>query len=217
MSDKQNQNSSSGNSRRKNRTKQSNFLESLRELGDSTASSIKNDLLAETSKDFARQMFGIQPPQHHTGEIEPGSSIEINDVFSGEAETKKKLNKQLAFERRLRQEEKELLEKKSNDLRLELQALIEEITMLSQTTQDLTQEVQIAAMQAPVEPGVYHIIFFQKLLEFLKSYRQKVEEAAVWLHTSNKRAQKKNYWAKYKKHGSKFLLSPDHYLTRSAG
>ncbi len=217
MSDKQNQNSSSGNSRRKNRTKQSNFLESLRELGDSTASSIKNDLLAETSKDFARQMFGIQPPQHHTGEIEPGSSIEINDVFSGEAETKKKLNNQLALERRLRQEEKELLEKKSNDLRLELQALIEEITMLSQTTQDLTQEVQIAAMQAPVEPGVYHVIFFQKLLEFLKSYRQKVEEAAVWLHTSNKRAQKKNYWAKYKKHGSKFLLSPDHYLTRSAG
>ncbi len=217
MSDKQNQNSSSGNSRRKNRTKQSNFLESLRELGDSTASSIKNDLLAETSKDFARQMFGIQPPQHHTGEIEPGSSVEINDVFSGEAETKKKLNKQLAFERRLRQEEKELLEKKSNDLRLELQALIEEVTMLSQTTQGLTEEVQIAAMQAPVEPGVYHVIFFQKLLEFLKSYRQKVEEAAVWLHTSNKRAQKKNYWAKYKKHGSKFLLSPEHYLTRSAG
>ena len=217
MSDKQNQNSSSGSSRRKNRTKQTNFLESLREIGDSTTDSIKNDLLAETSKDFARQMFGIQPPQHHTGEIEPGGSIEINDVFSGKAETEKQLNKQISFERKLRQEEKELLEKKSNDLRLELQAIIQEVTLLTQTTQEITEEVQIAAMQAPVEPGVYHVIFFQKLLEFLKSYRQKVEEAAIWLHTSNKRAQKKNYWAKYKKHGSKFLLSPDHYLTRSAG
>ena len=72
-------------------------------------------------------------------------------------------------------------------------------------------------MQAPVEPGVYHVIFFEKLLEFVKSFRKKIEDAAVWLHATNSRAEKKNYWSRYKKHGGKFLLAADHYLTSSAG
>jgi len=54
-------------------------------------------------------------------------------------------------------------------------------------------------------------------LEFMKSFRKKIEDAQIWLHASNKRAEKKNFWSTYKKHGSKFLLSPDHYLQRSAG
>ena len=88
---------------------------------------------------------------------------------------------------------------------------------ISQTTETLSEELQVASTQTVVNPGVYHVIFFEKFLEFLKSYRKKVEEAATWLHASNKRAHKKNYWTKYEKHGSKFLLSADHYLTRSAG
>jgi hypothetical protein len=72
-------------------------------------------------------------------------------------------------------------------------------------------------MQAPIEPGVYHLIFFEKLLEFIKSFRKNIGQAKVWLQSSNKRAQKKNYWASYKKHGGKFLLAADHYVSRSAG
>src|SRR4030043_501414 len=60
-------------------------------------------------------------------------------------------------------------------------------------------------------------ISFEKLLEFVKSFRKKIEESSVWLHATNKRAEKQNYWSKFKKHGGKFLLSADHYLTRSAG
>jgi len=72
-------------------------------------------------------------------------------------------------------------------------------------------------IEAPAQPGVYHIVFFQKVLEFLTSFRKKIEEAATWLSATNKRAEKKNYWSMYKKKGSSFLLSPDHYLQRSAG
>ena len=94
---------------------------------------------------------------------------------------------------------------------------MQEVVTLAQSTQDLAQEVEIAAIQAPANPGIYHLVFFERLLEFITSFRKKIENAGHWLSAVNKRADKKNYWSIYKKHGSKFLLSPDHYLQRSAG
>jgi len=193
------------------------ILESLKKVGSSTTSSLKEDLLKPASKDFMRQLFGagVMPPR--TGEISPGESVEMSDVFSGKHAENIKLRKQIAMERKLRQEENSMIAKKGNELRVELQALMQEVQALAGTTNDLAEEIQIATMQAPIEPGIYHVIFFQKLLEFIKSFRKKLENSSEWLHSTNNRASKKDYWSKYKKHGSKFLLSADHYLTRSAG
>lgn len=186
--------------------KHTNVLESLKGVGGT-----------KTSQEFLDQLLGKRYEKTRSGEISPGETLEFDEVLSGRHEETLKLRKQIALERKLREEEKVRIEKKSNELRLQLKAIIQEVALLSQTTQGLAQETQIAAMQAPVEPGVYHVIFFEKLLEFIKSFRKKIEEAKVWLHASNKRAQKKNYWARYKKHGGKFLLAADHYLSRSAG
>lgn len=186
--------------------KHTNVLESLKGVGG-----------ANTSQEFLNQLLGKRYEKTHSGEISPGETLEFDEVLSGRHEETLKLRKQIALERRLREEEKARVEKKTNELRLQLNAIIQEVALLSQTTQELAQETQIAAMQAPVEPGVYHVIFFEKLLEFIKSFRKKIGEAKVWLHASNNRAQKKNYWVRYKKHGGKFFLAADHYLTRSAG
>ena len=197
--------------------KNSNALESLKDIGGSTVKSLREDLVEKVPQDFLDQVFGTRVQRKFSGELTPGEAIEINEVFSGQYEEKQKIQKQLTLERSLRAEESIRMEKRTNELKIQLKVLMEEVVVLAEKTQDLGSEVQIAAMQAPVEPGVYHIIFFEKLLEFIKSFQKKVEEAAVWLHASNKRAEKKNYWARYKKHGGKFLLSGEHYLTRSAG
>lgn len=186
--------------------KHTNVLESLKGVGGT-----------KTSQEFLDQLLGRRYEKTRSGEINPGETLEFDEVLSGRHQENLKLRKQIALERKLREEEKVRIEKKSHELRLQLNAIIQEVSLLSQTTQELAQETQIAAMQAPVEPGVYHVIFFEKLLEFIKSFRKKIGEAKVWLHASNKRAQKKNYWARYKKHGGKFLLAADHYLSRSAG
>ncbi|MFV1917766.1 MAG: DUF5660 family protein, partial [Patescibacteria group bacterium] len=131
---------------------------------------------------------------------------------------KQRLRKQLILERSLRIQEKEQIDQKTGELRIQLKAVQEEVLVLVQSTQEIGDETKIAAMQAPIEPGVYHVIFFEKLLEFVKSFRKKIEEASVWLHATNKRAAKKNAWgANYKKHGAKYLLSSEHYVSRSAG
>jgi hypothetical protein len=197
--------------------KRSSVLENLKDVGGNTSKTLKKDLAQGVSEKFINQLLGRKPEKKYSGDITPGESLEFEDVFSGRREQTMKLKKQLTLERKLREEEKVRSEKKGNELRLQLQAIIEEVAALAQNTQELAEEVQIATMQVPIEPGVYHLIFFEKLLEFIKSFRKNIGQAKVWLQSSNKRAQKKNYWASYKKHGGKFLLAADHYVSRSAG
>jgi hypothetical protein len=62
------------------------------------------------------------------------------------------------------------------------------------------------------------VIFFEKLLEFVKSFRKKINQSNVWLSSANKRAGKKGSWkSNYQQHGAKYLLSGEHYVARSAG
>ena len=194
-----------------------NVLEALKDIGSGTVKSVKTDLLEGASQDVLDQLFGTRKPQKYQAEITPGESLEFDKVFSGEFQENQKLKEQVGLERRLREEERILFERRGNELRLELHAIMQETIALAQSTQNLSKEVEIAAIQAPSNPGVYHLVFFEKLLEFIVSFRKKVDQGAIWLQAVNKRAEKKNYWSTYKKQGSKFLLSPDHYLQRSAG
>lgn len=194
-----------------------NALEALKDIGAGTVKTLKTDLLGATSRDVMDQIFGFREPKKYQAEIIPGESLEFDEVFSGKFEENKKLKNQLSHERMLRDEERILIERRSNELKLQLHSLTQEIIALAQSTQGLSQEVEIAATYAPANPGVYHLVFFEKLLEFIVSFRKKIDQGANWLHAVNKRAEKKNYWSMYKKKGSSFLLAPDHYLQRSAG
>lgn len=183
--------------------RRANVLESLKDLG---------------SNNVLEQVFGQYPKGNkYSAEINPGESLEFKELFSGKHEETLKLKRLISLERKLAEEEKAISAQKTNKLRVQLQALMQELLTLAQSTQGLGEEVEVAAMQAPAQPGVYHLIFFEKLLDFVRSFRKKIDNASVWLQSSNKRAEKKNYWAMYKKKGSSFLLSPDHYLQRSAG
>jgi len=198
----------------------SNPLEQLKDIATDTANQMKQEA-RDLSVDFMSQMFGTpaaSSSESYTGEISLGESVAINEIYSGTYEQNKKIKQQTQFERRLLDEERIHIEKKRNELRVQLQAVQTEIVRLAEKTEGLGKEAQIAAMQAPIEPGIYHVVFFEKLFEFIKSFRKKIEEAAVWLQSVNSRASKKNAWGSaYKKHGAKYLLSSEHYVARSAG
>ncbi|KKQ43051.1 MAG: hypothetical protein US60_C0008G0018 [Microgenomates group bacterium GW2011_GWC1_37_8] len=198
--------------------RQPNPLEALKDIGTSTARQMREEA-AKLPGDFMEQLLGIHPqPRNYSGELVPGEAIEFTEVFSGRYEEINRTKAQIALERKLLEEEKVQIEKKTNELRIHLQVIREEILLLALKTENLAEETEVAAMQAPVEPGVYHVIFFEKLLDFMKSFSRKIEEASIWLHAVNSRAAKKNAWgARYKQHGAKYLLSGEHYLQRSAG
>jgi hypothetical protein len=198
--------------------RRANVLESLKEMGDSTGKSIKDDLLKKSSEEFFKQLFGNQTGEKkYSGDLTPGESLSLDELYSGEKAENEKLRAQIALERNLNREEKQQLQEKGDELKVRLHALMQEVFALSQSTQSLGEEIKVAAFEAPVNPGVYHVVFFEKLIGFIKSFREKIDNASIWLSASNKRAEKKNYWSSYKKSGSKFFLSSEHYLQRSAG
>jgi hypothetical protein len=194
-----------------------NVIESLKDLGDDFTEQGSN-LLKGTSEEFFKELLGMQRAQvKRSGEMAPGESLDMSSVLAGKEEENKKLRAQISLERNLSSDEKRLSQEKMQELRIQLQAITVEIRKLAASTGNLATQTEIAMVEVPNNPGVYHVIFFEKVLEFLQSFRKKIDSAATWLQSSNKRAEKKNYWSMYKKKGSSFLLSPDHYLSRSAG
>jgi hypothetical protein len=194
-----------------------NMLESLKDLS-SDVTNQTGDLFKNTSEDFINELLGLSRKTiKRSGDMAPGQSLQMNEVMNGKEEENKKLRNQILVERQLSNDEKRVTQEKSSDLRVQLQALMQEVQKVASSTQNLAEATQAAAISAPVEPGVYHIIFFHNILEFLQSFRKKIDLAATWMQSSNKRAEKKNYWNMYKKKGSSLLLSPDHYSQRSAG
>ena len=198
--------------------RRTNVLESLKDIGGGVTSSLNTDLLGGISKDLLEQILNRKSPNKKaSGDIHAGESLEFSDLLSGQHQENLKLRNQIAFERRLVQEEKVVSEKKTNELKVQLQALMQEVRYLAKTTQSLGEEVEVAAMQAPAQPGVYHLIFFEKIIEFIRNFRKNIDSASTWLQSSNKRAEKKNFWGMYKKRGASFLLSGESYSQRSAG
>ncbi len=192
-------------------------IEQLRSVGNGTLSSIKKDVLQETPKEFLEQMFGL-PERRVSGELIPGEALEVKDALSGKDEANRNLRVQLTQERQLRTEQQEISAQKQRDLKMQLSVLTSEVGQLAQTTQGLSREVRLAVLQTPVEPGTYHVVFFEKLVEFIRDFRMKVENSSVWLASYNTKAKKKahTFWGQVGTGGAKRLLSSEDYSQRAA-
>lgn len=194
-------------------------LESLRDLGRDSANSLNQDILKGIPESFFSQMFGFEKPKPKaSGDLQMGQSLEISKALEQQKEENKTLRLKLAREHNLRSEVEAASLQKSQDLKIELQAVMQEVSALAMSTAELSQETKIAVIQAPVNPGIYHVDFFTRLREFIKSFRQKIQGANLWLQSSNQRAQKKKgFWGGVAKGGAKRLLSQEDYMQRSAG
>ena len=194
-----------------------NIIESLKDIGGDFSGQ-STDLLKNTSEDFLKELLGMSRPQiKRSGEMKPGESFEMSSVLNGKEEENKKLRAQISLERNLSSDEKRLSQEKMQELKMQLQGITAEIGKLAASTGNLATQTEIAMIEVANNPGVYHLIFFEKILEFLQSFRLRIDQASVWLGSANKRAEKKNYWSQYKKKGTSFLLSGESYSQRSAG
>lgn len=125
------------------------------------------------------------------------------------------------FEQEFRQPrpvEKLVFDQNQQEIKLQVAAIQEELKKLALSTQNLAKEVKTAAQQTPVEPGVYHVSFFEKLRQTLVLLKKRIDESATWLAEFNHRAKKRNYyWAQVRKSGTKFMLSQERYMATQVG
>ena len=197
--------------------RQANILESLKDLGGNTGKTFSNDLIKETGAEFMRQLLGLSPVKKFSGELGKGESFQPSKVLTGEYQQEKKLQKQVRFERRILEEEKAEIQKKNSELKIRLHAITQEIQAVVTSTPKLARQVEMANLTSTNNPGIYHVMFLEKILEFLKSFRKNIENASAWLTATNKRANKRNFWNQYKVQKGQALLNPETYNARSAG
>lgn len=197
--------------------RRANVLEALKDLGGGTARTLKEDVVKETGAEFMRQLLGLSSQKKFSGNLEKGQSFEPGKVMTGEYQQQEKAKKQIRFERRILEEQKTEVERKNSELKLQLHAISQEIQAITTSTPRLAREIKVATLISAKDPGIYHLMFLQKILEILKEFKKDITSAAIWLSSVNKRANKRNFWNQYKVQKGTALLNPETYSQRSAG
>lgn len=122
---------------------------------------------------------------------------------------------------------KSVYDSRDRELKSEIEALQKliksEVNQLVKASHNLHRQTSITISQPIANPGKYHIGFLKTIrtvIEKIIKARKNIDESSHWLEACNQKGRKKGlFWNTFtgKKAGSKFLLSPEHYLTRSAG
>lgn len=191
-----------------------NFLEALRGLGKSTVSEAKSQARKAVVSDIP-ESFGFGP----SGTLKPNESLTVNDLQNaqdkGYREAESDYSRQLF---QMREREHAHLKQQESAAKQQIISIQQEIRSLAKSLGDFAQEVQVATIQTPVNPGIYHKNFYTHLRSVISLLRQKVESSKNWLAATNSRAQKKGfYWSQVGKSGTKFMLSSERYMVTSTG
>lgn len=201
---------------KKNTPLSDNFLEALRSLSSDVTQTASRQL-----GDFTSDMWGQLNGTQSDHPVSPYPNSPSYDQFSDygqQAESPQPYKRQVFFERQKSAQEKIVFSKADQQTKLQIQSIQEELKKLAASTQNLATEIQSAVMQSPVNPGVYHVGFFEKLRLTIIAIKKRVEESASWLHTLNSKSKKQGYyWSQVGKSGSKYLLSQERYMQTSAG
>jgi len=178
------------------------FFENLKDLGDGIARS--------TAEEAVKQITG-------RGTLKPEEPLEF-EKYIAEREKEIRGEERRFYERR-RAQEKILWTAEQQKTALQIETIQEELKKLVNETEGLSREIKTAAVQAIVEPGVYHLNFLERLLELIKLIRKKIQESKTWLAEWNTYCKKKRnyYWVQVKKSGTKFMLSSERYMATQAG
>ena len=98
--------------------------------------------------------------------LQPNQLLD-SEKYRAQKEQKIREEERRFFERK-RIEEKVVWTAEQQKTALQIKAIQEELNKLVSEIGDLSREVKTAATQAIVEPGVYHLNFFEKLRDFIR-------------------------------------------------
>lgn len=183
-----------------------NILEQLRTVSSDVPKSTV-EVAAKIGTDVLTTIFGGTP---QAGELQPNEAIEL-----GTHQTEQEAP--IVFTPRAELENKPNTSEIDMETRQQIEAVRQELKAIAQSLKGLHQEVLTAVETAPVDPGIYHLNFFDQLRSFLRLLRVQIEDSRSWMTASNTKRSKKGYWGMYKKHGTTFGLSNERSLATSAG
>ena len=191
-------------------------MEALRGLSGGVGKTVTKDVVGKVGADALTSILGNTPKQQ--GELRPNQPVIIPDKqVTPEPQPERFHPEYLTPEARpvaprtIMHEDREQLNKQIESIRHELKTIATSI-------QSLNSDIGKAVHEVPVNPGVYHANFFERLKAILIVLREQIDDSRSWLALSVQKKQKKmGYWGMFKKHGTSFGLSNERSLATSAG
>ncbi|OGG15451.1 hypothetical protein A2875_04150 [Candidatus Gottesmanbacteria bacterium RIFCSPHIGHO2_01_FULL_46_14] len=172
-------------------------LEALRQVGGGVGKAVVKDVVGKVGSDVLASLFGQVP---RSGEL-----------FTGQAEVQPT---QIRRQEILRPP---MVRVEETNLKPQIEAIREQLKMLAVSLKSLSQDVQKAVNEVPVQPGIYHLNFMERLKSILTVLREQIEDSRSWLALSTNRKKQKGYWGMFKKHGTSFGLSSERSIATQAG
>jgi hypothetical protein len=190
-----------------------NFLEAFRDLGKGAVSEVKSQINQVFTKDIPEEL-GL----NLSGTIKPHESVSLPEDLSMQELNYTRKNEQLRSLNIFRQEELARMHREEASSKEEIIFIRKEIQSIAKIAGDLAKEFEIAATQAPTNPGIYHKNFFSQLRSFLILMRKRIQDSKEWLSTTNARTSKRGYyWSQVGQSGTKYMLSSERYMVTSTG
>lgn len=190
------------------------ILEALRGVSGGVTKAVTHDVAGKVATDALASIFGS--PIKTQGELQPNQPIHIPDHQTKPDARPEHASPFMGAEARpaamrpVMKEDQQKLAQQINAIRSELKAISASIQMLN-------KDINNAVMEVPVDPGVYHVNFFERLRSVLQVLREQIDDSRSWLTLHSSRKKKMGYWGMYKKHGTTFGLSNERSLATSAG
>lgn len=106
----------------------------------------------------------------------------------------------------------------NREVQAKMDQILVELEKLIETSSDLEAHFEVFAVeQKPVEPGTYHLNFFDWMINIIQAARQQIEDSSAWLGALQSKKGKKSYWAMFKKHGTTFGMSNERMVATQSG
>ncbi len=136
----------------------------------------------------------------------------------GEENSREELSRRYEKLNYLHSQDQLIFTRQHEEEQAQVKTIQEELKRLAQSVQNLDKEIVKTVEQIPVEPGVYHLNFLEKIKQIVILLKKRVEEASTWLEIFNQKAAKRQgYHFKTQKFGTQYSQSSERYVATSTG
>ena len=159
-----------------------NPFESLKNVGEGITDTIKESS-QEAVKDMWAQIFGVDRyAAKQGGVLEKGKPQEIKPKEKQSAS-----EAPMSYIKEIREAGKQGMSQEAHEIRQQVQAIMYELQRLATASKQIEKTVAAAVGTGVVNPGKYHVNFFEWMFAVVKDARKRVENAGAWLHTTKKK------------------------------
>lgn len=185
-------------------------IEALRGIGQGVLGSLGSDLGLGMIQGGKDQIVGYkEEEEEQSGELIEGEEIDLRkpDIDPG-----------INYRQEILHTEKKIAQEDQQQLSAKIEQIIVELKRLASSSKILeVQFRQVTVEQRIVNPGKYHVSFFEWVLAIVKSARIRVEDSGSWLALFKSKKAQRQYWNMFKKHGTTFGLSNERVVATQTG